>query len=150
MKIILIFSLSLKTSVRTINRNDTASILNMNDEPYQCELSIVPYAKGMPARAVFKNTRSASTTWPCGRYSIDYEQRQDHEIYIPFANQDWINPIKLNFTLRMANRPRRDLSPIVRDSIISHSFDASFDKKCGDDNDCYTDLSVKPILLNMT
>lgn len=85
-----------------------------------------------------------------GRSSIDYEQKQSHEIYIPFANQDWINPLKFNFTLKMATRSRRDLTPIVRDSAIHHVFDASFDKKCGDDNDCYTDLSVKPILLNMT
>ncbi|KAI6177257.1 FG-GAP repeat protein [Aphelenchoides bicaudatus] len=142
--------LSLKTAIRTVNRNDTASILNLNEEPYQCELTIVPYAKGMSPRAIFKNTRSSSTSWPCGRYSIDYEQRQDHEVYVPFSNQDWIHPIRFNFTVRMTSRPRRDLSPIVRGGVSHHTFDASFDKKCGDDNDCYTDLSVKPILLNMT
>lgn len=122
----------------------------MNEESYTCELSIVPFAKGIPSRAVFKNTRSTKTSWPCGKYSVDYEQRQNHEIYIPSSNQDWVNPLKFNFTVKMATRARRELSPIVRDSAVYHVFDASFDKKCGDDNDCYTDLSVRPILLNMT
>lgn len=136
--------------MRTVNRNDTASVLNMNEEPYQCELTIIPYAKGIPTRAIFKSSRSTSKTWPCGRNSIDYEQRQDHEIYISFSNQDWTNPIKFNFTLRMINRQRRDLNPIVRDRAVFHTFEAPFDKKCGEDNDCHTDLSVRPVLLNMT
>jgi hypothetical protein len=123
----------------------------MNEDPYQCELKIIPYAKGISSRAIFKNTRTQTTTWPCGRYSIDYEQQQDHDVLVPFTIQDFTHPIKFNFTLRMGNnRQRRDIAPIVRDSAIYHMFEASFDKKCGDDNDCHTDLSVKPILLNMT
>ncbi|KAI6239094.1 Integrin-alpha2 domain-containing protein [Aphelenchoides fujianensis] len=141
---------SVQTAVRTSNRNDTAAVLNLSDEPYQCELRIIPFLKGAPPRAVFKQSGTTSVSWPCGRDSVRYEQLRDHEVYVPLSNQDWVNPIRFNFTLRMATRSRRELPPVVRESANFHEFEATFDRKCGDDNDCHTDLSVKPILLNMT
>ncbi|KAI6201755.1 FG-GAP repeat protein [Aphelenchoides besseyi] len=140
----------IQTVVQTNNRNEIGSVLNLNEEPYQCELKVIPFAKGSPPRAVFKASGTASVSWACGRDSVRYDQRKDHEVYVPFTNQDWVNPITFNFTVRMARRSRRELAPIVRDTAKFHVFETTFDRKCGDDNDCHTDLIVKPILLNMT
>lgn len=50
----------------------------------------------------------------------------------------------------MRERRATELLPIINQQQEEHIFDISFDKKCGQDNDCHTNLVLSAILLNMT
>lgn len=50
----------------------------------------------------------------------------------------------------MREKKSTELIPVINKIHSEHIFDVSFDKKCGDDNDCHTDLSLSAILLNIT
>ena len=39
--------------------------------------------------------------------------------------------------------------PIINRDQREHLFHVQFDKQCGEDNDCHTDLSLSALLLNM-
>lgn len=50
----------------------------------------------------------------------------------------------------MRERRSTELLPAINKLHSEHLFNLQFDKKCGDDNDCHTDLSLSAILLNIT
>lgn len=50
----------------------------------------------------------------------------------------------------MKERRVTELLPIINQKQYKHTFEISFDKKCGRDNDCHTNLVLSAVLLNMT
>lgn len=50
----------------------------------------------------------------------------------------------------MRERRSTELAPIINRRQSDELFSVPFDKRCGDDNDCRTDLTLTAILLNMT
>ncbi|KAI1721252.1 integrin alpha domain-containing protein [Ditylenchus destructor] len=141
---------SVITTIGVENRNNTGDLMNFREEPFNCLLQIIPFAKGVQTRALFVDSNKASKSWPCGRNSLSYTQETTHQVHVPKNNQDWTNPLRFNFTVSMKERRSADLVPIINPKLSEHVFDVSFDKKCGDDNDCHTDLSLSAMLLNMT
>ncbi|CAD5221384.1 unnamed protein product [Bursaphelenchus xylophilus] len=139
----------LTTSLSTLDNNNIRNLLNLGQDVYTCQLKIISNPKA-PLRALFVQNKANEISWPCGRDSLGYQQRLKHKVYIPDTNQDWVNPIKFNFTASMTMSPMRSVIPVIRERRASKLFETSFDKQCGEDNDCYTDISIRPILLNMT
>lgn len=132
----------------TLLKNDK---VDFGSETFTCELKVIQVKNGKNGknRAVFTQTNSNSITWPC-QGSAGRELQRRHQLHIPIANQDWVNPIQFNFTVKAADVTKRDISAVVRGGEAFELFENAFDKKCGEDNDCYTDLAIRPVLLNMT
>lgn len=61
-----------------------------------------------------------------------------------------MSPLRFNFTVGTRDKRSAGLTPVVNEQQSQYSFDVSFDKKCGEDNDCHTDLVLRPLLVNMT
>uniref|UniRef100_A0A915D5W1 Integrin alpha-2 domain-containing protein n=1 Tax=Ditylenchus dipsaci TaxID=166011 RepID=A0A915D5W1_9BILA len=141
---------SVTTSISVKNRNNTNDLLNFNEEPFICALQIIPFSKGVAPRGVFTERNKASISWDCGRNTISNTQQTTYQVFVPKANQDWTNPLKFNFTVNMRERRSVELLPIINQKQAEHIFSISFDKRCGEDNDCHTDLVLNAILLNMT
>jgi Integrin alpha len=129
----------------------------------------MPYAKGVLPRALFAERNKTTITWPCGRRAVFNTQYQKHKVYVPVGssgacpfftpfigivkstNQDWTTPLKFNFSATIRERRSPDiLLPIINEKQSEEIFTVTFDKKCGEDNDCHTDLAVIAVLLNMT
>lgn len=91
------------------------------------------------------SSKTYSSSLYIGKYFVFNNYKK-----IKKKNQDWINPIKFNFTVAMRERRATELLPIINQQQDEHIFDISFDKKCGQDNDCHTNLVLSAILLNMT
>lgn len=59
--------------------------------------------------------------------------------------------MRFNFTVKMReNAVSKEIFPIINQFESTHSFTIDFDKQCGVDNKCETDLSVQPTLLHMS
>ncbi|CAD5215518.1 unnamed protein product [Bursaphelenchus okinawaensis] len=139
----------LTTTLTTLDNNNVKDSIDLSRDSYTCTLKVVSNGKGA-SRAFFVKTKTAEYSWPCGRGSLGYQQRLAHQVYIPDTNQDWVTPVKFNFTVAIPNTVSRTITPVIRNKRAIKLFESSFDKQCGEDNDCYTDISVRPILLNMT
>ncbi|KAI3413533.1 hypothetical protein GPALN_011023 [Globodera pallida] len=145
------------TTLRILPRNDSSRLLSRHfpgrEQPFLCQLQVIPHAKGVLPRAVFVSSGTNSMEWRCGRETIvGAEERQEHSLYVPKGNPDWTNPLRFNLTVSV---PRRDALevlplPVVNRDQRSHYFEIAFDKKCGEDNECHAELALEATLLDIT
>uniref|UniRef100_A0AC34QTI9 Integrin alpha-2 domain-containing protein n=1 Tax=Panagrolaimus sp. JU765 TaxID=591449 RepID=A0AC34QTI9_9BILA len=118
---------------------------------FECVLKIVPFKSGVKPRGVFKQTRKSEYTWNCGKRGNNEVEKMDFDVIVPSNNEDWINPLMFNFTVNVKQGDKtNELLPIVNVEKAEKTFIVDFDKECGADNKCLTDLVLQPLLLNMT
>ncbi|KAL3090253.1 hypothetical protein niasHS_006705 [Heterodera schachtii] len=152
---------SLFTSLRLLPRNDSSRFFsrhfadNKQQQPFLCRLQAIPNAKGVMPRALFVPNGAATAEWRCGRSALGgREEKQTHDIYVPKGNQDWTNPLRFNLTVSVS--PNGALAqqsfplPIIDRKKRSHFFDIAFDKKCGEDNECHSELALQAAILDIT
>ncbi|MFH4973715.1 hypothetical protein AB6A40_000424 [Gnathostoma spinigerum] len=133
-------------------------LLNFDSDVFKCVLEVIPMSTGIGRRAKFVDNRREMYEWNCGRNTNRRPQRRKHKIYIPKGNNDWINPIRLHFLVKI----RDQMTPeIPRDGGIRVDLNKfpmlnmfgsevrtviPFNKKCGLDDICMCDLTLQPVL----
>jgi hypothetical protein len=113
------------------------------------------------------NNDTVHMWWPCGR---DADRNPDThtqwvralllayiiaQVYVPKTTRDWLHPLKLRTwaELRDKRAPTQSASsgvltsldayPVLDAKAAVHEFTIPFNKKCGADNQCETDLHMK-------
>ncbi|KAE9556369.1 hypothetical protein FO519_000409 [Halicephalobus sp. NKZ332] len=110
---------------------------DLGSTPFKCVLKIVPFKAGVKSRGLFKQTRKSEYEWTCGKRGNEETERMDFEIIVP------------NINVQQTEKTNQ-LLPIVNVEKSGKTFDIDFDKECGEDNKCLTDLVLRPHLMNMT
>ncbi|KAK0420795.1 hypothetical protein QR680_014893 [Steinernema hermaphroditum] len=151
------FTLKTKLNLDTIQR--ATKVVNFNENIFECHLEVIPSGPGVLARGRIVGSKNATSyKWPCGR-GLDHmrDVKQEHTIFIPKDNADWLNPVKFRFSIQLLNdrkpsypregSPPVDLNkyPVVGKFGAVNDLEIGFDKKCGDDEKCNADLSVSAI-----
>ncbi|VDN07933.1 unnamed protein product [Thelazia callipaeda] len=155
------FSISTELSADKATLNNSSKLLNFdNSDVFKCTLQVVPVSAGIGTRARILESRKENFTWNCGRNINQRPQIKHHKLFITNTNNDWINPIKLQFSVRLRNEAKPEmprsgekivdmnLYPVLNKYGSQDTFIVSihFNRKCGTDNVCTSDLQLKAVL----
>uniref|UniRef100_A0A915ITE0 Integrin alpha-2 domain-containing protein n=1 Tax=Romanomermis culicivorax TaxID=13658 RepID=A0A915ITE0_ROMCU len=116
-----------------------------------CKLEVLVDKLSGSLRAYFDDGKN-SRNFSC-QASKNRPFRRDLALFIPETNRDWLNPIKMKFTVNLdASKPAKPFegSPLINlndfpvlDSKYSvKNFKIEFDNKCGPDRRCQADLKL--------
>nr|CAD2176210.1 unnamed protein product [Meloidogyne enterolobii] len=153
---------SLSTSIFLSDRNLTAlkqlnKLFGIGQSPFLCKLEVLPFARGVLPRALFTSNGETKISWPCGSNAVTREEISHQKLYIPSGNEDWTNPLRFNFSISL-RKPQLTttinnnnvLLPAISPDQTFHIFGIAFDKLCGDDNECHTNLVLSGALLDLS
>ncbi|GMS89597.1 hypothetical protein PENTCL1PPCAC_11772, partial [Pristionchus entomophagus] len=150
----------LKLSIE-VEHSESTKLINLNENVFSCTLEVLEFEKGkVPRRALIAPSDKISHTWACGRNAHKGKIEYDHTIFIPSdeASSDWLNPLKLKFSAKLSDerkpevvREGRSLPDLQQYPMLdrlhsSHEFTVPFNTRCGSDQKCQTDLSMKAVL----
>ncbi|VDN59548.1 unnamed protein product [Dracunculus medinensis] len=136
------FSVTTELSVDSLNSRSTR-LLDFSTNVFECMLEVVPLNVGIGSRARIVSSGDEKYTWNCGRNN---------------KNSDWINAIKLRFSVRLRNDAKPTLPKNGEQLIDLNNFPVlnkfgsedfasiHFNKKCGLDNICTCDLQLQSVL----
>ncbi|KAL7078661.1 hypothetical protein ACQ4LE_002530 [Meloidogyne hapla] len=147
---------SLSTSIYLFDRNHTTlqqlnKSFGSGQPPFLCKLEVLPFARGVLPRALFSSNSDTKITWPCGANAVTREEINHQKLHIPNGNEDWTNPLRFNFSISLRSPRSTDvLLPAVSPYQTFHIFGIAFDKLCGDDNECHTNLVLSGALLDLS
>uniref|UniRef100_A0A915NNY2 Integrin alpha-2 domain-containing protein n=1 Tax=Meloidogyne floridensis TaxID=298350 RepID=A0A915NNY2_9BILA len=149
---------SLSTSIFLFDRNLTAlkqlnKLFGFGQSPFLCKLEVLPFARGVLPRALFTSNGETKISWPCGSNAVTREEISHQKLYIPV---NWTNPLRFNFSISL-RKPQLTtinnnnvLLPAISPDQTFHIFGIAFDKLCGDDNECHTNLVLSGALLDLS
>ncbi|VDK85685.1 unnamed protein product [Litomosoides sigmodontis] len=152
------FLISTELSVDKTNIKNSSKLLNFDSDVFKCKLEVVAISSGVGTRARILESRKENYTWNCGRGANQKPQIKNHKLFITNTNSDWINPIKLRFSVRLRNEvtpqmPRNggkivdmNLYPVLNKYGSEDTFIIHFNRKCGVDNVCTSDLQLRAVL----
>ncbi|VDK73530.1 unnamed protein product, partial [Onchocerca ochengi] len=152
------FSISTELSVDKTSVKNSSKLLNFDGEVFKCMLQVIAMSSGVGTRARILESRKENYTWNCGRGANHKPQIKKHKLFITNTNNDWINPIKLRFSVRLRNEavprmPRNgdkivnmNLYPVLNKYGSEDTFIIHFNRKCGVDNVCISDLQLRAVL----
>ncbi|MCP9258136.1 Protein CBR-INA-1 [Dirofilaria immitis] len=141
---------------------DIDELLNFDIDVFKCLLQVVAISSGVGTRARILESRKENYTWNCGRGANQKAQIKKHKLFITNTNNDWINPIKLRFSVRLRNEavpymprngdkiPDMNLYPVLNKYGSEDSFIIHFNRKCGVDNVCTSDLQLRAVLAGIS
>ncbi|KAF8357198.1 ina-1, partial [Pristionchus pacificus] len=150
----------LKLSIE-VEHSESTKLINLNENVFTCTLEVLEFEKGkVPRRALIAPSDKISHTWACGRNAHKGKVEYDHTVFIPSdeASSDWLNPLKLKFSAKLLDerkpeivREGRSLPDLQQYPMLdrlhsSHEFTVPFNTRCGSDQKCQTDLSMKAVL----
>lgn len=147
------------TELSIDSRNSkSAQLLDFDRDVFKCTLEVIAANSGIGTRAKIVATGSEKYSWDCGRNTNVRSQKKRHVLFIPDQNMDWINPLKMRFSVRILNESSPEM-PREGDAIVNlnkfpvlnkfgsvHTFAVPFNKKCGADNICTCDLQLQSAL----
>ncbi|CAJ0943125.1 unnamed protein product, partial [Mesorhabditis belari] len=148
----------LKLTLMVEGNGARKQLVDYKSDVFICNLEVLPMAKGVPLRAHVRGANNPQNyTWPCGKNAHLSTQEYFQQIDIPnnAASQDWVNPLKFRFTVRIKNEkkpilpkqgaPLVDLNdyPILNKFGSTYDFTIPFNTRCGDDHVCQTDLALR-------
>ncbi|KRY74184.1 Integrin alpha ina-1 [Trichinella pseudospiralis] len=148
-----------RTKLR-IRRQTIGSQLDFTRNILLCRLEVLRYGSALK-RAEFSGKFNYYKEWPCGRGAVDSAQIEEHELFIRDTNRDWLNPLKFVFSVALlTDKSKSTTSPLstipnindypVLDKIGSKTeFTLEFNKKCGNDDQCISDLVLNCLLVNL-
>ncbi|KAK6102226.1 Integrin alpha family protein [Brugia pahangi] len=152
------FSISTELSVDKTNIKNSSKLLNFDSDVFKCMLEVIAMSSGVGTRARILESRKENYTWNCGRGANQKPQIKNHKLFITNTNSDWINPIKLRFSVQLRNEaipkmPRNggkivdmNLYPVLNKYGSEDTFIIHFNRKCGVDNVCTSDLQLLAVL----
>ncbi|GMR42590.1 hypothetical protein PMAYCL1PPCAC_12785, partial [Pristionchus mayeri] len=150
----------LKLSIE-VDKTESTKLINLNENAFTCKLEVLEFEKGkVPRRALIAPSDKITHTWPCGRNAHKGKVEYEHTVFIPSdeASSDWLNPLKFKFSAKLLDerkpevvregRSLPDLQqyPMLNKLHSSHEFTVPFNTRCGSDQKCQTDLSLKAVL----
>ena len=128
----------------------------IDSDLFLCHLAVEPVQQGAALRAQFaaRDEKNIHVQWPCGSNADDRPQTRSTKVFIPKNVRDWLRPLKFHawVELRDKRAPRQspggpltslDAFPVLDLKTATHTFHVPFNKKCGADNHCETDLELK-------
>ncbi|TKR64362.1 hypothetical protein L596_024910 [Steinernema carpocapsae] len=151
---------TLKTKIKLDYTQRANKVVDFKENIFECHLEVIPRemksARAMIVDSKLKN--GSSYRWPCGK-GLDHmrEIKQEHKIYTPKNNEDWLNFVKFRFSVRLLNDRKPaypvegsapvDLNkyPVIGKFGSTNDLEIAFDKKCGKDDLCIADLAVTAI-----
>ncbi|KHN71986.1 Integrin alpha ina-1 [Toxocara canis] len=152
------FYITTDLSVDSSSSRSSHQLLNFDADVFQCTLEVIPLNVGVGTRAKIVASNGEKYIWACGRNANIKSQIRKHHLYIPKKNSDWINPLKLRFSVKIRDDSTPEMPanggkivdlnkfPVLNKFGSEHTFNVPFNKKCGSDNICTCDLHLQPVL----
>uniref|UniRef100_F1KQ70 Integrin alpha ina-1 n=1 Tax=Ascaris suum TaxID=6253 RepID=F1KQ70_ASCSU len=152
------FYITTELSVDLSGPRSSHQLLNFDSDVFQCTLEVIALSAGVGTRAKIVASRNEKYIWACGRSANIKPQTRKLQLYIPNKNSDWINPLKLRFSVKIRDDTTPEMPqnggeivdlnkfPVLNKFGSEHSFNIHFNKKCGSDNICTCDLQLQPVL----
>uniref|UniRef100_A0A914RMT0 Uncharacterized protein n=1 Tax=Parascaris equorum TaxID=6256 RepID=A0A914RMT0_PAREQ len=95
------FYITTELLVDSSGSRSSHQLLNFDSDVFQCTLEVIALSAGVGTRAKIVASRNGKYTWACGRNANIKPQRRKLQLYIPNKNSDWINPLKLRFSVKI-------------------------------------------------
>ncbi|CDW56610.1 protein ina; fg gap protein [Trichuris trichiura] len=111
-------------------------------------------------RAEFAHGAKYEREWACGKGAVEQPQEKEHELFIRDSNRDWLNPLKFEFSVSLSkSKPSFSREAVSLPDINDHpvldkkgskkEFMIEFNKKCGPDNKCVSDLALQCFFVDL-
>uniref|UniRef100_A0A5S6QJD1 Integrin_alpha2 domain-containing protein n=1 Tax=Trichuris muris TaxID=70415 RepID=A0A5S6QJD1_TRIMR len=147
-----------RTSLR-VKRQVVGPQLDFSENILMCRLKVLSHGTSA-LRAEFSQSAKYEKEWPCGAGAVERRQEKEHELFIRDSNRDWLNPLKFELSVSLStSEPEFSTSPFEPVDINDHpvldkkgskkEFTIEFNKKCGPDNKCISDLSLQCFFVDL-
>uniref|UniRef100_A0A0K0DXE3 Integrin_alpha2 domain-containing protein n=1 Tax=Strongyloides stercoralis TaxID=6248 RepID=A0A0K0DXE3_STRER len=138
-------------------------LVDYTKDVFICHLETLSFQSGVDKRVKIYGSRDGySLNWECGKNLNKQSQRKIHKLYISKDNTDWLNPLKLKFSVSIKDQTKTSLPdegeplinlnnyPILNKYNSTHEVLISFNKRCGDDDKCESDLELGATFLDIS
>ncbi|CEF65392.1 Integrin alpha chain family and FG-GAP repeat and Integrin alpha beta-propellor repeat and Integrin alpha-2 domain-containing protein [Strongyloides ratti] len=138
-------------------------LVDYTKDVFICQLETLPSQLGVDRRAKIYGSKDGYTlNWECGKNLNKQSQRKSHKLFISKDNTDWLNPLKLKFSVSIKDQSKPTLPnegeplinlnnyPILNKYNSTHEVLISFNKRCGDDDKCESDLELGATFLDIS
>uniref|UniRef100_A0A0N5A4U7 Integrin_alpha2 domain-containing protein n=1 Tax=Parastrongyloides trichosuri TaxID=131310 RepID=A0A0N5A4U7_PARTI len=138
-------------------------LVDYTKDVFICQLESLPFQSGVDKRGKIVGSKDGFLlTWECGRNLNNQPQKKIHKIFVSKDNTDWLNPLKLKFSVSIKDQVKATLPdegqnlvnlnnyPILNKYNSTHEILIPFNKRCGSDDKCEADLELTATFLDIS
>ncbi|KFD56029.1 hypothetical protein M514_03153 [Trichuris suis] len=147
-----------RTKLR-VKRQVVGPQLDFSEDILRCRLKVLSHGSSA-LRAEFAQGAKYEREWACGKGAVERPQEKEHNLFIRDSNRDWLNPLKFEFSVSLskskpdfshaaASLPDINDHPVLDKKGSKKEFMIEFNKKCGLDNKCVSDLALQCFFVDL-